>query len=210
MAIIGIAGSIGSGKDSIGSIIQQLQPTRNWQIKKFAGKLKQIATILTGIPSELFEDQEFKKTNLPLQWDQPQYFEGMLLRTVPMTVRDMLQRLGTEALRENLHKEVWINALFADFKCTTIAQGHDEFDVLDVDVEPSWVITDLRFPNEFNAIKSRGGTTIRVTRPLQATTNAAFHSSETSLDSHTFDFEILNDGTLEDLQEKVKKVLGTL
>mgnify|MGYP002478018656 CR=1 FL=1 len=62
--IIGINGKIGAGKDTVGTIIQGLLLTNKNQssdIKKFAGKLKQIASILTGIPVKKFEDQEFKK-----------------------------------------------------------------------------------------------------------------------------------------------------
>jgi hypothetical protein len=76
--IIGINGYIGSGKDETGKIIQYFDCKKrynldydfkdfiafnhsDWEIKKFAGKLKQIASLLTGIPIEKFEDQEFKK-----------------------------------------------------------------------------------------------------------------------------------------------------
>lgn len=40
-----------------------------WQIKRFAAKLKQIASLLTGIPVEKFEDQAFKETYLGPEWD---------------------------------------------------------------------------------------------------------------------------------------------
>jgi len=69
--IIGINGKIGAGKDTVGTIIQGLLLTNKNQsseIKKFAGKLKQIASILTGIPVENFEDQEFKTTLLDVEW----------------------------------------------------------------------------------------------------------------------------------------------
>jgi hypothetical protein len=88
MAIIGINGYSGSGKDEVGKIIQNLtspeivdyatfeygewipmKGVSKWQIKKFAGKLKQVCSILTGIPIEKFEDQEFKKTYLGPEWD---------------------------------------------------------------------------------------------------------------------------------------------
>ena len=61
--IIGISGYSGSGKDLVGTIIQEISLNK-WHIKKWAGKLKTIASILTGIPVENFEDQEFKKTLL--------------------------------------------------------------------------------------------------------------------------------------------------
>ena len=64
--IIGINGKIGAGKDTVGTIIQGLLLTskkKSFEIKKFAGKMKQIASLLTGIPVVKFEDQEFKETN---------------------------------------------------------------------------------------------------------------------------------------------------
>ncbi len=66
--IIGINGYAGSGKDTVGTILQQIDKDSHWEIKKWAGKLKQVAELLTGIPVEKFEDQEFKKTNLGKQW----------------------------------------------------------------------------------------------------------------------------------------------
>ena len=123
--IIGISGRMGSGKDTIGTIIQGLLLTNKNQfseIKKFAGKLKQIASILTGIPVEKFEDQEFKKNLLDVEWGTVQQIP---LNSIPpfadmqfnvmMSVREFLQRLGTEAMRDGLHTNVWCNALFSDY-----------------------------------------------------------------------------------------------
>ena len=137
--IIGINGKIGSGKDTIGKIIQYLTANEevkqvttleewlesddlngrdfNWKIKKYAGKLKQTASLLTGIPIEKFEDQEFKKTSLGPEWNRFLYAtlddENPLLSI--MSVREFLQKLGTEAMREGLHTNVWCNALFSDY-----------------------------------------------------------------------------------------------
>lgn len=59
MSIIGISGYIGSGKTTLGNILKDLIP--NSELKSYGDKLKQIASLLTGIPVEKFEDQEFKK-----------------------------------------------------------------------------------------------------------------------------------------------------
>ena len=95
MAIIALSGYSGVGKDEVGTIIQYLTSeaykegrsyekylerstnpvafgmiyNHTWEIKKWAGKLKQIASILTNIPINKFEDQEFKKTKLGLEWN---------------------------------------------------------------------------------------------------------------------------------------------
>lgn len=228
--IIGINGKIGSGKDTVGSIIQYLTAkdtgqfclgriqsgksieghhNSTFEIKKFAGKLKQIASLLTGIDVEKFEDQEFKKTNLSDEWSYLQQ-SGRSKVWLPMTVRDLLQKLGTEAMREGLHTNVWVNALFADYTPTHYLIGAFDTKLTDGDpVYPNWIITDMRFPNEMEAVVAKGGITIRVVRPdmnsLQAMVPA--HASETALDDHTMHYDIINDGTIEDLIEKVRTIL---
>jgi len=133
-----------------------------------------------------------------------------------MTVRDFLQKLGTDGLRDGLHTNTWVNALMADYKPLMSAS----FGIMDLGAStlqmekmskpipieyPNWVITDTRFPNEAQAIKDAGGILIRVVRPGNTPINT--HSSETSLDNYPFDHVIINDGSLEDLVEKVREVL---
>lgn len=231
--IIGINGKIGSGKDTIGKIIQYLkchytgdktiekvlsssdddwwlEEQSGWEVKKFAGKLKTIASLLTGVRINDFEDQEFKKLEMNPEWG--------------MTYREFLQKLGTEAMRDGLHPNVWVNALFADYKMWSDGRK---------DWYPDWIITDLRFPNEMEAVKERKGITIRVVRnPIIALTlngeklsldynewlkqkqfyeNQGWqfteHPSETALDDAEFDYEIINDGTIADLVKKVREIL---
>ena len=118
-----------------------------------------------------------------------------------MTVRQLLQELGTEAMRDGLHTNVWVNALFADFKFAKMSQYNPSH----------WLITDMRFPNELEAIKERGGITIRVTRDYALRGGPEdpknLHPSETALDKETFDYEIVNDGTIEELVGKVRDIL---
>ena len=97
--LIGISGRIGSGKDTVGLIIQYLDwfkaansqglstnmsfeewvnlktagypfNHKHWEIKKYAGKLKEIACILTGCTLEQLEDQDFKKKELSSEWQK--------------------------------------------------------------------------------------------------------------------------------------------
>lgn len=214
MALIGISGYSGAGKDTIGRVIQYLncynvgsvpineaihaehdwwmEEQSGWEIKKFAGKLKQIASILTGISIEKFEDQEFKKTKLGPEWSYTKfdYYRGSSTnpREVDMTIRELLQKLGTEGLRTGLHENVWLNALFADYT-----------------PESKWIITDVRFPNEAESIKSRGGIIIRVDRPGLKALND--HPSEKSMDNYKFDYRITNSSSLESLMPIVGTIL---
>lgn len=194
-SLIGISGYIGSGKDTAGDIMKDILG-EGWEVKKFAGKLKKIASILTGIPVKRFEDQDFKKsllgpewgnvtTNTALNFVEP--FENVQFNEL-MSVRELLQRLGTEAMRDGLHKNTWVNALFADANSRS-----------------KWIITDLRFKNEFEAIKKRGGVTIRILRDNRS---KATHSSEKDLDNANFDYYINNNGSIDDLREEIKLILS--
>ena len=185
----------------------------DWKIKKFAGKLKQIASLLTGVDVEKFEDQEFKMTNLGPKWARPFYDKESNVHYETITVRKFLQLLGTECMRMGLHVNTWVNALFADYTPTHYLIGALDTKLTDGDpVYPNWIITDMRFPNEIEAVKERNGITIRVHRDLyngNAHISSIPHASETALDNTEFDYEIINDGSIKDLIEKVKQILIT-
>jgi hypothetical protein len=227
MAIISISGRIGAGKDLAGELIQQITPYHNWEVKKFAGKLKQIASMLTGIPTEKFEDQEFKQTHLPSEWDtikmvgtglRQDGFNGPKTPVIEhMTVRDLLQKLGTEGMREGLHQNVWVNALFADYRFQKVENGFSRIvkssEGIPIDYEyevtvPNWIITDTRFPNELKAIKDYGGVTIKIVRDSGNTVGTQ-HISETALDHvQDWDYVIDNTGTIEELKQKLYDILS--
>jgi len=161
----------------------QYTPYHDWEIKKFAGKLKVIAEILSGVPKINFEDQEFKKQDMGPEWG--------------MTYRDLLQRLGTEAMRNGLHENVWVNALFADY----------HFNIEKDEQMPNWLITDCRFPNELEAVKTHKGITIKVIRD-SGNTIGTTHASETALDDYTeWDYVVDNNGSIEDLKTQVFSIL---
>lgn len=193
--IIGINGYAGSGKDTVGEIIKQLQPHEHWEIKKFAGKLKDVASTILGIPTLMFEDQEFKKKTLPQMWSN---------HGLPMTVRDFLQRLGTDALREGLHPNTWVNALMMDYKEQLINIINDEGYQFE-ERYPNWIITDCRFPNEAIAIKNQGGVIVRINRPGINAVNA--HPSEVALDHWHFDYVVENDEGIVELKHQVRDIL---
>ena len=201
--IIGLSGYAKSGKDTVADMIISMHKEQ-WVVKKFSGKLKEIASLLTGINIAKFEDQEFKESLMPIEWVE-QWMDNTTMHYKLMKVRDFLQRLGTEAIRDGLHKNTWVNALMADYK-----NFHtDKFSVrqgITKPEYPNWIITDCRFPNEFRAIKDKGGIIIRIERDGILPINA--HPSETALDAFEFDFEIENNGSLEDLRRSVTFMLN--
>jgi len=269
--LIGISGKIGSGKDTIGNIIQYLtlhkgaelnyQPNgeefkrlmknfveigympvpanleSGWEIKKFAGKLKEIVALLTGCSLDDLEDQEFKSLQLSEEWWtykhlytgtslepclkyskrpisdlSPEDFKSLdnTGRITKPTYRLLLQLIGTEAMREVVGENVWVNALFSEYKSK-------EWEEQGVYPESKWIITDMRFPNELKAVEERGGITIRVNRNWKfveglKTVNNNIplnlqHPSETALDNASFRYIIENNGTIEQLIENVRTLL---
>ena len=248
--IIALSGRAGSGKDTVGKLIQYMTAgdvgseclkriraglsidghhNSDFENKKFAGKLKLVGSILSGVPVEMFEDQEFKKQYMGDDWIQPKYFncenydeaEGggncsfCSCKEKQMTYREFLQKLGTEAMRDGLHTNVWVNALFADYKrALDLVKSEDpkyDLKVEEVGEYPNWIITDMRFPNEMEAVKEKEGITIRVNRPVHALSqenNAVqLHPSETALDNADFDYVIENSGSFDDLMVKVEAIL---
>lgn len=173
MKLIGVAGQMGVGKDTVGEMIRHISP--QYEIKKFAGKLKEIAGMFLGVPVEHFENRKFKMSKLGGEWGH-------------MSVREFLQRLGTEAIRNGLHEDAWVNALFADYT-----------------PESHWVITDCRFRNEFEIIRKMGGVLIKVERYVETVSD---HPSECFVEVYDeYDYIIDNSGTLEELAVIVENIL---
>lgn len=104
--------------------------------------------------------------------------------------RNLLQLLGTEGLRENLWSDVWIDAME---KRLTVAQ----------DV----VITDIRFPNEAEAVRRWGGTIWKVARPGF---DGDGHASELGIDTVQPNLFIHNKGSLDDLRIGIESLVHPL
>ncbi len=158
-------------------------------------------------------------------WEQTQdWYEDTggydtCVELIKPTPRFLMQYVGTNLFRNQLHPEIWVNSLMNEYKPLygyqttnskiTIGDISIPIPGLDIDkrVFPNWIITDMRFPNEMDAVKKRGGITIRVNRPGLTKSN---HLSETSLDSATFDFIINNDKDIKHLINEVRKILEKL
>lgn len=105
------------------------------------------------------------------------------------TPRAILQRFGTEAVRHGMGQETWVKAAMRVLPTRAC-------------------FTDVRFPNEADAIRARGGFLIRLEREgagLQG--EAALHPSETVLDDYQFDVVIQNNGTLSQLRNELVSAL---
>lgn len=100
--------------------------------------------------------------------------------------RKFLQDLGV-GVREHLNTDAWVLA------------AEERIEQIDGPV----VVTDVRFPNEVQMIRRRGGKVVRVVRPGCGPVNA--HISEHLVGDDDCDLIFLNDGTLDELPRKVEE-----
>lgn len=116
-------------------------------------------------------------------------------------VRKILQDLG-QKMRE-IDEKVWVNQLLAKFDGAKLM-----IDSKATGKSLRWVISDIRHPNEVEAVRSRGGKVWKVERSKGPEGDLMDHISETALDDYSgFDEVILNTGTIEDLQDSVRSIL---
>ena len=104
-------------------------------------------------------------------------------------VRHLLQTIGTDWGREMINTDIWVISAF--FRINS----------------DNTVITDVRFPNEAKAIRERGGIVIRLERDMDRSGPEHQHLSETALDGWDFDYVIDNNGSLEDLRNRLNSTL---
>ena len=183
--IIGLVGYIGSGKGTVADTL-----VRNHQYHKFAfaDALKDaVATIFTWPRGLLEGDSNASRAfreRVDTWWSYKLGYE--------VTPRLILQKMGTEACREGIADNIWIAALEKRI------QGYDDV-----------VISDCRFPNEIDFIRSAGGIIVQVKRGDDPTPEelSKLHVSETAWNSHVPDYIIHNEGSLTDLKEHVNSYL---
>lgn len=108
------------------------------------------------------------------------------------TPRLAMQTLGTEWGRQTLSDSIWVDYLF---------RRNEKM--------PMVVLADVRFDNEAQAIKDRGGVVVQVVREGHDGIGQA-HSSERGVSAHLIDCAVFNRGTLSHFLESALKTLGVI
>ena len=140
--IIGICGFQGSGKDTIADYLQNIY---GFKRDSFAATLKDAVAAVFGWDRELLEG----RTRESRIWrEQVDPWWAKRLNMPNLTPRLVLQKWGTEVARKSWHDDIWIASLE-----NKLTRAHNDI-----------VITDVRFPNEIEAVRNAGGIVIRVVR----------------------------------------------
>ncbi len=111
------------------------------------------------------------------------------------TSREILQEYGQ--FYRTINNNFWVDHLFKVVK-------EKEYENI--------IITDGRHLNEIKAVHDRGGYHIRVFRKLKDEIHNSNHISETALDNDNvkIDFNVDNNGSLEDLENIAKDVVNSI
>lgn len=194
--IITICGLKGSGKDTIS----------NYFVKKygfiklhFGGVLKDVCSIIFNWPRYLLEgdtveSREFRETE-DKWWSKKLGFK--------ITPRIALQKIGTDVLRNHFNNDIW--SLIIEKKINDLSSKGKNI-----------IIADCRFQNEIKMLRSYGAKIIAVYRNLpewfelykkgKILIPESIHKSEYDWIKSDFDYEINNQGSFDDLYNKIELI----
>jgi hypothetical protein len=202
--IIGFVGFIGSGKDTAADYLVNFHGFRR---DSFANTLKDAVAAVFGWDRTLLEG----RTKEAREWrEQVDTWWAKRLDMPNLTPRWILQYWGTEVCRQGFHDDIWIASVENKMRKTT----------------DNIVISDVRFPNEIQAIHNAGGKVIWVQRGElpswhimagKANNGDTFaaeklkalgvHASETAWVGRDIDYTIQNNSSIDDLFEQIKNLV---
>ena len=202
-SLIGLVGFIGAGKGSVADIFVEKY---GFQKEAFANPVKDaIAAMFSWNRKWLEGDSEWSRA-----WrEKPDLFWSHKFGR-PFTPREASQKMGTEVGRDIYHTDLWVDAFERR-----------------MNPQKNYVLSDTRFPNEIKKIIELEGIVIRVARgkepdwyqqaivannDKESVGNMTFldapHYSEWALCGHPDITHLIeNDGTLEELNNSVKKLV---
>lgn len=170
--LIGLTGQAGCGKDTFAAILTEIDA---YHKMAFADPLKNMICSLLEVSRQKLEDRYFKESILPN------------LRKSP---RQLMQTLGTEWGRQQVHPDIWLTL------CKNKILRHIE--------NRHVVVTDVRFENEASMIREMGGTIVHIIRPdIQKVQD---HVSEAGVFRRVEDIRIFNDRDLGHLKSEAVRL----
>jgi hypothetical protein len=140
--IVGLVGFIGAGK---GTVADLLVDRHDFEKESFANSVKDACASIFGWNRAMLEGDTLESR----AWrEQPDVWWSEKLDR-EFSPRLALQLMGTEAGRDVFHPDLWVHTVLR--RCEQAPYNN-------------YVIADVRFPNEINAIIKSGGKVVRVRR----------------------------------------------
>lgn len=179
--MIALTGPKGSGKDTVARMI--VEQYDNVKTIAFADPIKKVIQRLFDLdPSNNDQYDLFKRTSVSYQlpgWHNHSVSGRDLVREIGMLMR------GYDDFQFNAYVIDHVNTKDADL----------------------WVVTDVRFDNEFELMRDLDVPIIQITRPG---CDYDGHATERGFADKTVDFTIANDGSLSDLNTKTGIIVNNI
>lgn len=177
--LIGLAGRARSGKSTAADHL-----VRNHFFEHYA-----FADPLRSGLMEIFnldpDDFEGAKKEQPVDW-------------LGRSPRELMQSMGTEWARQLVHPDVWVK----------IAEQNLNYLQNTLSSVVGFVVSDVRFENEADFIRQRGGTIIHIARPTAPAVNP--HASEAGVHVNPLDLIIRNTGDREHLRSLIDDCVAVI
>jgi hypothetical protein len=173
--LIGLTGRARSGKSTAA---EHLVGTYLLEHYAFADPLRDGLMAIFNLDPTDFEGDRKEQ---PLAW-------------LERSPRQLMQSMGTEWARNTVHPDVWVKLAEQNLDYMTKALGA----VL------GFVVSDVRFENEADLIRRRGGTIVHISRADAQAVNP--HVSEAGVAGTKDDLLMFNNGTIEEFLRSLDEV----
>ena len=177
--LIGLTGRARSGKTTAAEHLAQTYLLEQYA---FADPLRDGLMAIFNLDPTDFEGDRKEQ---PLGW-------------LDCSPRQLMQSMGTEWARNTVHPDVWVKLAEQNLDYMSNALGA----VL------GFVVSDVRFENEADLIRRRGGTVIHILRPNALAVNP--HISEAGIAANPADLTLPNYGTVEGFLRSLDEVFLTV
>ncbi len=215
--IIGICGLAGAGKDTVADLLVR---KHGFAKLSFADPMKRFCKEVFDFTDEQLWGPSASR-NAPDE-RYPRERTGLSGSPAFLTPRYALQQLGTEWGRD-CYAPIWCELAlrhskrlmeYVHYRYTAKRGLYEEVDGTEATAPKGVAISDCRFANEIQAVQKAGGKVIRVVRPGSGLGGTAgLHQSEVeqaSIPDSSFDAILVNDGTLDGLENKLGSLLFDL
>lgn len=174
MKIVGLTAPRGAGKDTAALTFGEL----GYRCIAFAEPIKHAVEDMFSLDAEVWTDRQLKESTL---------HDSGLVPGLHCSPRYLAQTLGTEWGRDLIAPDVWVRAVESKIKAEARLYGAQKF-----------VVTDVRFSNEAEWIRSLAGRVVEIDRPGYNWNPE--HASEVGPADELVDHTLLNTGSLADLR----------
>lgn len=178
--VIGLAGRAGSGKDTAAAYLSSCHAFERYAFAEPMRDMLEQMLIAAGLDYAYLFEPHLKERPIP---------------GIDVSYRHLAQTLGTEWGRKLIGEDFWL-------RLADCALGFPDSPIHD-----RIVVSDVRFPNEADWVRKRGGIVVRIDREVAPVRD---HISEQLLDQIEPFRRIDNTGSIDQLTEQLDELLRSV